>query len=166
MELNLYRKLKGADPANSIVAGNLLLNGVDFLAPNDVDSETLFKIDIRASEAELLQIKKTVIDAMINPNQHAYLLRYGHRREGNLKRKRYGATIAVKTDFDPEAIEYLDVLRTRYGLGERVDGVTRYSLWHLTFRDAALKPAERRAYALQLQDFFANPNFQRATIRV
>jgi hypothetical protein len=103
---------------------------------------------------------------MVNPNQHDYLLQHGHKNEGGLKRKVYGATIAVETDFDPDAIGYHGILRDRYELGERIGRVTRYALWHLTFQDATLKPVERRAYAEQLRDFFANPNFQKARIRV
>lgn len=166
MQLKLFRKLKGANPANSIVSGNLSINGVEFLAPSGVDSETLFEIDIEDSAAELPQIKGAIIDAMVNPNQHAYLLQYGKKREGDLKRRRYPATIAVETDFDPEAMGYRSTLKERYELGDRVLGVTKYALWHLTFQDAALTGAERRAYAKQLQDFFANPNFQKATIMV
>lgn len=165
MRIELYRKLKGANPANAIVSGNLAINGVDFLSPDGIDTETLFRIDIEAEE-ELTQIKRAITDAMVNPNQHSYLLVDGKKQEGDLQRRAYGATVSVETDFDPEALGYLDTLRSRYGLGDIVCGVTRYALWHLTFRDRALTAAERRKYAEQLSTFFANPTFQMTRIVV
>lgn len=166
MRLRLYRKLKGANPANSIVGSNLSINGVESLAPDGIDSENLFVIGIYALETKMPQIKKAVVDAIVNPNQYFYLLTGCGKKEGNLKRRGYEATVSVETDYDPEAISCRSALRARYELGEAVVNVTKYVLWHLTFRDPALTPEERRRYAEQLRDFFANPNFQKARIKV